>query len=132
MTDEQSSPPADDRRRQGMAKMKEVYNFTVDPADVPGGFVALTVDHLFGDVWTRPELDLRQRRLITIGVLAALGRGELLEVQFDSAFHNGELTEDQVRDMVVHLAHYIGWPLATVVNGAAERSISRLHKKAIS
>ena len=63
-----------------MAKMQEVYNFSVDPADVPGGFVELTVDHLFGDVWMRPELDIRQRRLITIGVLAALGRGELLEV----------------------------------------------------
>jgi 4-carboxymuconolactone decarboxylase len=132
MTDEPNPPDRagpDDRRRLGMAKMQEVYNFTVDPADVPGGFVALTVDHLFGDVWTRPELDVRQRRLITIGVLAALGQGELLEVQFASALQNGELSEDQVRDMVVHLAHYVGWPLATVVSGAAERCISRRHKK---
>lgn len=108
-----------------MDKMQEVYNFSVDPADVPGDFLALTVDHLFGDIWTRPELDVRERRLMTIGVLAALGRGQLLEVQFDSALHNEELSENQVRAVVVHLAHYVGWPLATVVNQAAEQSISR-------
>jgi 4-carboxymuconolactone decarboxylase len=111
-----------------MAKMQEVYNFTVDPADVPGDFVAFTVDHLFGTVWSRPGLDVPQRRLVTIGVLASLGQGALLEVQFDSAMHNGELTEDQVRELVVHLAHYVGWPLATVVGGAAERSIARRNK----
>ncbi len=138
MTDDSAQAPTsgeeltpDDRRRLGMAKMQEVYNFTVDPADVPGDFVALTVDHLFGTVWTRPALDVRQRRLMTIGVLAALGQGELLDVQFASALHNGEMTVDQVRETVVHLTHYIGWPLATVLNGAAERCISR-HAKGAS
>ena len=57
-----------------MAKMQEVYGFTVDPDDVAGHFVAFTVDHLFGDVWSRPGLRVRDRRLMTIGVLAALGK----------------------------------------------------------
>lgn len=105
--------------------MKAVYNFSVDPGDVEGDFVAYTVDHLFGDVWTRPALDNFQRRLITIGVLAALGKTDLLDVQFQSALDNGELEEDQVREIVVHLAHYVGWPLATGVNEAAERVIAR-------
>lgn len=117
-------PPSPDRRA-GMAKMREVYNFSVDPDDVPGDFVAYTVDHLFGDVWCRPGLAVPERRLLTIGVLAALGRTELLDVQFTSALANGELTEDQVREIVVHLAHYVGWPLATAVDEAAERVIAR-------
>ena len=96
-----------------MEKMHEVYNFTVDPENVPGDFVAYTVDHLFGDVWCRPDLAVPERRLLTIGVLAALGKTDLLDVQFTSALANGELTEDQVREIVVHLVHYIGWPLAT-------------------
>ena len=117
-------PPSPDRRG-GMAKMQEVYNFTVDPDDVPGDFVAYTVDHLFGDVWRRPGLSVYERRLMTIGVLAALGKDDLLEVQFQSAIDNGELTEDQVREVVVHLTHYVGWPLATGANAAAERVIAR-------
>jgi 4-carboxymuconolactone decarboxylase len=46
-------------------------------------------------------------------------------VQFQSALDNGELTVDQVREVVVHLAHYVGWPLATGANEAAERVIAR-------
>ena len=47
----------DDLRARGIAKMHEVYQFSVDPDQVPGEFVTLTVDHLFGTIWTRPGLD---------------------------------------------------------------------------
>jgi 4-carboxymuconolactone decarboxylase len=117
-------PPRPDRAA-GLAKMNEVYNFNVDPEAIEGDFAAYTVDHLFGDVWCRPGLDVFQRRLMTIGVLAALGKQDLLEVQFQSSLDNGELDETQVREVVVHLTHYIGWPLATGLNEAAERVISR-------
>lgn len=120
-------PPRPDRST-GLDKMQAVYNFRVDPDAMEGDFVAYTVDHLFGDVWARPGLDIPQRRLLTIGVLAALGQTDLLDVQFQSALDNGELTEDQVREVVLHLAHYVGWPLATGANAAAERVIARRHQ----
>lgn len=110
-----------ERRRRGRAKMAEVYGFEVDPAQVEGPYVAMTVDHLFGEVWTRPALDVRDRRLLTVGVLAALGQQALLEVQFRSALARGELDAEQLRELVVHLAHYVGWPLSTGVNQAVER-----------
>jgi 4-carboxymuconolactone decarboxylase len=116
---------ADERRAAGMAKMQEVYGFTVDPADLPGRYTDITVDHLFGTVWTDDTLDLRQRRLLTIGVLAAQDKPELLEIQFDSALERGELTVEQVREVVVHLTHYVGWPVSTGISGAAETIIRR-------
>ena len=85
----------------------------------------MTVDHLFGTVWTDDTLDLRDRRLLTIGVLAAQDKPELLEIQFDAALERGELTVEQVREVVVHLTHYIGWPLSTGISGAAETVIRR-------
>ncbi len=112
-------------RARGMAKMQEVYGFSVDPDQIAGPYVDFTVDHLFGEVWTRPELDIRDRRLMTIGVLAALGQPQLLEIQFNSALDRDELTEEQVRETVLHLTHYIGWPLSTEVNAVAERVIAR-------
>ena len=113
-----------DVRAAGMAKMREVYGFSVDPADVPGRYIDVTVDHLFGTVWADDKVDLCQRRLLTIGVLAAQDKPDLLEMQFDAALERGELTVEEVREVVVHLTHYIGWPLATIVNEAAERVIS--------
>ena len=111
-----------------MAKMQEVYGFSVDPDQIAGPYVDFTVDHLFGTVWTRPELGNRDRRLMTIGVLAALGQSQLVEIQFQSALDRGELTEEQVRETVLHLTHYIGWPLSTGVNAVAEKVIAKRHR----
>lgn len=119
-------------RARGIAKMEEVYGFSVDPADVPGPYAAVTVDHLFGAVWTRPGLDVRERRLLTIGALAALGQPDLLEIQFRSALERGELDVEQVREVVLHLTHYVGWPLSTGMNAAAERVVARWEQAATS
>ena len=117
-------------RAAGMAKMQEVYGFTVDPADLEGPYVDVTVDHLFGAIWTREALGLRDRRMATIGVLAAQNLPGLLEVQFDAALERGELTEEQLRELVLHLTHYVGWPLSTGMSGAAEKIIARRRKAA--
>jgi 4-carboxymuconolactone decarboxylase len=120
----------EERRAQGIAKMEEVYGFSVDPDTLPGAYAAMTVDHLFGSVWTREALGIRDRRLLTMGVLAALGKSDLLEIQFTSALEREELTEEQVREVVVHLTHYIGWPLSTGMNQTAETVIARRAKAA--
>jgi 4-carboxymuconolactone decarboxylase len=60
-----------------------------------------------------------------MGVLAALGQNDLLDVQFDSALARDELTEEQLREVVIHLTHYVGWPLSVGMNQAAEQVIAR-------
>ncbi len=108
-----------------MERMEEVYGFNVDPESMEGDFLAYTVDHLFGDVWSRPVLSLGERRLVTIGVLAAQGQIDLIEVQFSAALANGELTVEQIREMALHLAHYAGWAIGAKVNNVAEAVIAR-------
>jgi 4-carboxymuconolactone decarboxylase len=124
--------PSDTARSRGMAKMQEVYGFTLDPADVEGPYPALTVDHLFGTIWTRPGLEIRDRRLLTIGVLAALDQPALMEIQIQSALEREELTVEQVREVVIHLTHYVGWPISTSIDGVAERVIARWRKSGAS
>jgi 4-carboxymuconolactone decarboxylase len=121
---------SDDVRAAGMAKMQEIYGFSVDPDTIPGRYTAMTVDHLFGTVWTSDELDVRDRRLMTIGVLATLGKCDLLDMQFDRALESDELTVDQLREVVVHLTHYIGWPMSVEMNQTAENVITRRAKAA--
>lgn len=122
-------PPSPDRSR-GRQRMEDVYGFSADPDSSQGDFMAYTVDHLFGDVWSRPGLDVGTRRLLTIGVLAAQGQHDLLRVQFDAALSNGEMTESQLRELIIHLAHYAGWPLAAGANNAAEAAIAHRSKGA--
>ena len=54
--------------------------------------VSGTIDYLFPQVWARPHLTLRDRRLLVLGVTTMLGRQDLLETQLRGAVTNGELT----------------------------------------
>jgi len=74
--------------------------------------VELTDDVLFGDIWTRPGLAPRDRSLITVATLIANGSTEQLVGHLRIARANG-LTEDELKEVIIHLAFYAGWPRAT-------------------
>lgn len=55
----------DDRRQRGLEMMGKVYGFEFQ--DGPGAHFAATADHLFADIWSRPGLSIRDRRLLLLG-----------------------------------------------------------------
>jgi len=73
--------------------------------------VDLTDDVLFGDVWERPQLSKRDRSLITCAALIATGKTEQMSFHFPRAIENG-VTQDEIIEMITHLAFYVGWPSA--------------------
>jgi len=73
--------------------------------------VDLTDDVLFGDVWERPQLSKRDRSLITCAALIATGKTEQMDFHFPNAIRNG-VTEEEIVEMITHLAFYAGWPSA--------------------
>ena len=73
--------------------------------------VELTDDVLFGDVWERPGLAKRDRSLITVAALIALNRTEQLPGHLRRAIDNG-VTQDELVEVITHLAFYSGWPTA--------------------
>jgi 4-carboxymuconolactone decarboxylase len=73
--------------------------------------VSLTDDVLFGDVWKRQELAPRDRCLITISSLITGGNTEQLRVHLGIAKQNG-LTDTELKEAIIHLAFYAGWPKA--------------------
>jgi 4-carboxymuconolactone decarboxylase len=73
--------------------------------------VSLTDEVLFGDVWERPELSKRDRSLITVAALIAGGNTEQLPGHLKRAKDNG-LTETELKEVIIHLAFYAGWPRA--------------------
>ncbi|MEU4286841.1 carboxymuconolactone decarboxylase family protein [Kribbella sp. NPDC026596] len=73
--------------------------------------VQLTDDVLFGDVWKRTELPARDRSLITVASLITSSSFEQLPNHLRLARQNG-LTETELKEAIIHLAFYAGWPKA--------------------
>ena len=118
----------DELRRKGLEKMNEVYAWEMP--DVPGEFFALTVEHLFGRIWTRPGLSMRDRRMMLIAVLTTLNQEELLEVQVNAVLQNEELTREELREMAIFLTHYVGFPLGSKLDGVIKRVTGKRKKAA--
>jgi len=110
-----------ERRRRGLEKMAEVYGWEV--SDGEGDFFGYTVEHLFGDVWQRPGLTTRERRLLLIGLLVGGNHHDVTPIQLGAALGNGELDEEALREIVVFFAHYAGWPAAARLFGQVEKVI---------
>ncbi|TDC46201.1 carboxymuconolactone decarboxylase family protein [Actinomadura sp. KC345] len=115
-----------ERRERGLEMMRRVYGWEIE--DAPGEFFGLTVDHLFADIWTRPGLSMRDRRLLLVGVLAGQGLNDVLDIQIPAALANGELSPDELREIGIFLTHYIGWPLGSKLSVQIEGLIAR-HEK---
>jgi 4-carboxymuconolactone decarboxylase len=119
----------DELRKKGLEKMNEVYSWEM-PNIEGDPYFDLTVDHLFGSIWTRPGLSMRDKRLMTLTVVTALGLQDLTEVQVNAALANEELTEDELKEMSIFLTHYVGFPLASGLNGVVGR-VAAKRKKAV-
>ncbi len=117
----------DERRQRGLEMMRQVYGWEV--GDAPGDFFGVTVDHLFGEIWTRPGLSMRDRRLLLIGVLAGQGLNDVLDIQIPAALANAELTPEELREIAIFLTHYIGWPLGARLSVQTDGLIAK-HAKA--
>jgi 4-carboxymuconolactone decarboxylase len=73
--------------------------------------VEYTETLIYGDVWERPALSKRDRSLVTIAALIATYRPEQLNVHIGRALDNG-VTQEEVAEVLTHLAFYAGWPAA--------------------
>jgi 4-carboxymuconolactone decarboxylase len=86
---------------------------------VAGELGELTIDHVFGSLWTRPGLDRRSRSLVTLGALIALRASEELKFHFPIALRNG-LTIEEIGEVIYHMTGYAGYPAA-----ASARNVAR-------
>jgi 4-carboxymuconolactone decarboxylase len=73
------------------------------------GVVQYTTDVLFRDLWLRPDLAPRDRSLVTISALIAIGQVAQLTGHIPIGMNNG-LTQTEIAEAITHLAFYVGWP----------------------
>ena len=86
-------------------------------------------EHLFGRVWSDETLSIRDRRLVVLGTLGALGDLGNLTLHMRQALHRGDLTKEELDEVVVQITHYAGWPRGTVALQAAGQAAAEHDKK---
>ena len=71
------------------------------------------LDYLYGEIWTREEhLTRRDRRIVSICCCAAAGVASEARAHLEAALRYGELTLEELQELVIHFAVYVGWALA--------------------
>ena len=108
------------RIERGFEMYRAVYGDDMPQPDPDSSlYVGQMMRHLFADTWGREALSVRDRRLIIMGVLAATGQADKVEIQFRRAHELGELSLDELEEAVLQLVAYCGWgmisPLSMLV-----------------
>ena len=106
------------RRADGMKVRRQVLGDAhVDRAvakttPLTAEFQDLIVRYAWSEVWTRPGLDMRSRRILVIGTMMAIGRWEEFEMHAAAALREGGFTLDDLKEIVLQQAVYCGVPTA--------------------
>lgn len=119
------------RHRQGMATRRAVLGDShVDRAEAAttafdAPFQELITEAAWGHLWSRPDLSRRERSLITIALLAALGQDEELAMHVRATANTGATAQD-VREALLHVAIYAGVPAANHAIKIAREALAEM------
>lgn len=112
----------DERYRQGLAQLEKMGGGSVTEMlgniqEISPDLATITVEFPYGDVLSRPGLDLRSRQIATVAALTALGTAPLqLRAHINMALAVG-CTEEEIKEVIIQMAVYAGFPAA--LNGMA-------------
>lgn len=120
----------EDRYTRGWNKLKEIDGEVGERviaalAPIAPDFGRLLVEFSFGDIYSRPQLDLKAREIATIAALAALGNAQpQLKVHIEAALNVG-CTRDEIVEVFMQMAVYAGMPAALNALFAAHEVFTR-------
>jgi 3-oxoadipate enol-lactonase / 4-carboxymuconolactone decarboxylase len=95
------------------------------PLDAP--FRDFILEGVWGRVWTRPGLARRDRSLLCLGILAALGHEEELRLHVRATRNTG-VTEEEIAEVLLQVAAYAGVPAANSALRAAKEALAEMHQ----
>ena len=119
---------------QGLATRRAVLgNGHVDAATArktpfDADFQTFITEGAWGSVWSRPGLTRRERSMVTIALLAALGHDEEVAMHVRACANTG-CTPDDIKEALLHVAVYAGVPAANRAFGVAKEELAKLETK---
>ena len=107
-----------DRRDAGTTVRRQVLGdahvdrATAQASSLTSEFQDLITRYAWGEIWTRPGLDVRARRILVLGTLIALGRFDEFRMHARAAMTEGGFSESDLKEIVLQQAVYCGVPAA--------------------
>ena len=120
MTRPSSSGSDGERTRREVLGDEHVDRAQARTSEFTAPFQDFLTRYAWGEVWNRPELDRRQRSMITLAALTALRADGEIELHVRAALRNG-LTPEEIREVLLHTAVYAGVPAANSAFAIAQR-----------
>jgi 4-carboxymuconolactone decarboxylase len=130
-----SNPPNGARHAQGMATRRAVLGDAhVDRAEAARTefdepFQDLITEAAWSHVWSRPDITARERSMITIALLAALGHDEEVAMHVRATANTGATRQD-IREALLHVAIYAGVPAANRAIRIAKKTFAEMDAQA--
>ncbi|BCL74743.1 4-carboxymuconolactone decarboxylase [Jeongeupia sp. HS-3] len=112
-----ASPLSTNRYERGLEKLREIDGHAGEAviaslADIAPDFARYLIEFPFGDIYSRPGLDLKSREVAVVAALTALGNAApQLKVHIGAALNVG-CTRDEVIEVIMQMAVYAGFPAA--------------------
>lgn len=120
-----------DKFQRGLAKLKEIDGEAGEAVinalqDISPDLAKLTIEFGFGDIYSRPGLDLKLREIATVAALTALGFAiPQLKVHIKAALNVG-CTQDEIKEIIIQMSAYAGFPAALNAMFAAKEVFDSL------
>jgi len=106
------------------------YVMTMDaPPPVTPYFVAGIHNYVFAEMWSRPGLDMKARRWITLACVAASDTVVPIQSHIYAALKSGDVTLEEMHEFTLQFAVYCGWPKASIVNQCILDAWERIEKE---
>lgn len=115
-----------DRYQTGMKKLEKInpYNFKnleKNLEDIAPDLARYVVEFPYGDIYSRPGLDLKTREMVTVAALTAMGNAQLqLQSHIEGALNVG-CNREEILEVIIQMAVYAGFPAA--INGISAAKI---------
>ena len=118
-----------EKREKGLKIMDRMGLIKSGDKPISRDFMAHIVDALYGTIWSRDEvINLQERSLITVAVLVALNRENELKIHFRGALNLG-ISKEKLEEMILHVAHYSGFPTGVSANQILNEIVSDFEKE---
>jgi 4-carboxymuconolactone decarboxylase len=120
---------AQERTDTGRRRYREVMVSDAPPPLTP--YLARgVVDAVFAELWDRPGLSRRDRRFITIACVGAAAVDVPIQQHVYAALASGDVSREEMQEIVLHFAYYSGWPRASALEAAYYQAVARLDAEA--
>ncbi|MEE4661308.1 MAG: carboxymuconolactone decarboxylase family protein [Halieaceae bacterium] len=120
-----------ERWERGRKMLEEVYaGDVVTPTEGNMPFIDIMLEQLFAELWTRDTLSMRDKRILLMGIIAEKGEATTFKIQAKASLKRGEITPEELREMLLFIAPYAGYPRAASLIGPIEEAIAEVAAEA--